>query len=700
MGRSASRPAWAVAALLAVLCSTAFAFVADTKIAFVSWRDGDSEIYTMNSDGSGLTQLTDNVAADEFWPSWSPDGSEIVFSSTRNGEYYDIYIMDAAGQNVRQLTQDAGDNWEPAWSPDGSRIAFISYRTGLGELYVMDVDGFEAIQLSFSPDAQDATYENFGPTWSPDSTQIAYQSVRDDNSDIYVVDADSGIEYQLTTDFGWDFWPAWSPDGANIAFGSWRDGDPEIYTVPPEFGAVTRLTESSGYDGRAMWSPDGIMIAFETDRDAIDGNGDTNIYVMFSDGADPTPLTDHSARDESPAWSPAMAGDVLIYVVGGTALDDSGEPVAGLDVVVNNVSRPELVTSGVTDVSGVFTVSLFDAFASVVMAGDTITVEAYDGEFLVGATELVLSETDIDAGVTTVTLDVRPPVQIVLNGVGFDALPLVAFTEQAAAAAVSGTDLPIGDQAILATALETTLLQLVLPGYPNSTAVLYPDFGNALVADNLGNPMTFPREYLVTDIGNIAGDVPRVLGAPLLNVLATTDADVAGVTMSLNGRSGGADALVLRVASGTLAPYTFVFDSAAALNFLAAWAGGLGVPGSLPAVEAVSVIVEERDASSGVVLNTLSAPLVAIDGNTWATASPTSLTPGRVVQYVYEVTLAGDVELADGTLVSSWVLPDPYNFQWVDVADGASAIARISQIGRNYSAMGAAGMKGFPSKAS
>ena len=686
MGRSTSRPTWAVAylaVLFVVLCSTASAFVADTKIAFVSWRDGDSEIYTMSSDGASLEQLTANTGiSDELWPSWSPDGSEIVFSSTRDGGDFDIYIMDAAGQTVRRLTTDTSTDWEPAWSPDGSRIAFISYRTGAGELYVINADGSGLTQVSSNPDVNDASYENFGPSWSPDGAQIAYQSIRNENSDIYVIDADTSAEYQLTTDIDWDFWPAWSPDGATIAFASWRDGDSEIYTISPDATVLTQLTVNSGYyDAKPSWSPDGAMIAFETDRDDVNVIGDSNIYIMYADGSSQTPLTFDTGRDESPAWSPVIASDVLIYVVGGTALDDTGAPVSGLTVVVNNLSRPELETVGVTDASGVFTISLFDAFASVVSPGDVISVETYDGEFLVGTAEVTLAQTDIDGGVSTVALDIRLPVPILLNGVGFDAYPLVDFTQQAAAAAVSATPLSATDQGILAAALETTLLQLVLPGYPNTPPVLYPDFGNALVSDNLGNPMTFPRDYLVPDIGSVAGDVPRVLGAPLLNVLATTDADIAGMTMALYGASGSAEAYVLRVDSGTLVPYSFVFDSAAALNFLASWAGGIGVVGSLPTVDAVNVIVEERDEFTGAVLNTLSAPLVAIDNNTWATGDPISLTPGRVVQYVYQVTLAGDVELADGTLVSTWMLPDPYNFQWVDVADGASAIARISGIG-------------------
>ena len=109
------------------------------RIAFVSGRDGDSEIYVMNADGSGVSRLTDNPGRD--WnPRWSPDGGRIAFTSDRDGDS-EIYVMNADGSGVSRLTDNSADDHNPSWSPDGGRIAFNSDRDGGWEIYVMNADG-------------------------------------------------------------------------------------------------------------------------------------------------------------------------------------------------------------------------------------------------------------------------------------------------------------------------------------------------------------------------------------------------------------------------------------------------------------------------------------------------------------------------------------------------------------------------------
>ena len=107
------------------------------KIAFDSNRDGNDEIYVMNSDGTNLTNLTNNPADDEF-PSWSPDGTKIAFESG-----YDIYVMNADGSDWTRLTNWSPDNpaWgqDPSWSPDGTKIVFTSQLDGSRDIYVMNV---------------------------------------------------------------------------------------------------------------------------------------------------------------------------------------------------------------------------------------------------------------------------------------------------------------------------------------------------------------------------------------------------------------------------------------------------------------------------------------------------------------------------------------------------------------------------------
>jgi tol-pal system beta propeller repeat protein TolB len=146
-----------------------------SRIAFVSERDDNSEIYVMNADGSGLVRLTTSKGQDAD-PSWSPDGGKIAFRSERDG-VSEIYVMNADGSNVVRLTNNDNYDGEPEWSPDGAKIAFTResscdyyyYYDCYRGLFVMNVDGTGVVQLT--SDSYDTT-----PSWSPDGRWIAFVS--------------------------------------------------------------------------------------------------------------------------------------------------------------------------------------------------------------------------------------------------------------------------------------------------------------------------------------------------------------------------------------------------------------------------------------------------------------------------------------------------------------------------------------------
>ena len=132
-----------------------------TKIAFVSERDGNKEIYVMNPDGSEQKNLTNNPAFDGS-PSWSPDGKRIAFHSYRDGNR-EIYVMNPDGTDQKRLTNNpAGDKY-PSWSPDGKKIAFSSWN-GKGEIYVINSDGSNQTRLTYNPSK---LAHNWLPSWSP-----------------------------------------------------------------------------------------------------------------------------------------------------------------------------------------------------------------------------------------------------------------------------------------------------------------------------------------------------------------------------------------------------------------------------------------------------------------------------------------------------------------------------------------------------
>ncbi|MBV8857427.1 MAG: PD40 domain-containing protein, partial [Acidobacteria bacterium] len=297
-----------------------------TKLVFSSDRDGHTQIYTMNADGSGQARLTNNGANDDG-PRFSPDGTKIVFRSDRDDPSTgagDIYVMNADGTNQQRLTTDANDDSAPSWSSDGSRIVFQSLRNGqFYQVYVMNADGSNQINLSNS------TGSDREPSWSPDGAKIAFASERDraGYASVYVMNADGTNQQRLTFGAGSvaDEQPAWSRDGGRIAYVSTRDSEVESWQEADEAGGViyrtavrtnkeiylmnadgtgqTRLTNDPGNDDSPYWSPDGSKLVFRSDRlrDCCDPT--SQVWVMNADGTGLANLSGSQYGDYGASWT-------------------------------------------------------------------------------------------------------------------------------------------------------------------------------------------------------------------------------------------------------------------------------------------------------------------------------------------------------------------------------------------------------------
>jgi Tol biopolymer transport system component len=217
-----------------------------TRIVWVVNHDGRNDIVVADIDGTHRAQLTDDAAQDVF-PHWSPDGTAIAFSSNRDGDH-EIYLMAPDGSDVRQVTSNGWDDFAPTWSPDGSKLAYVSMNGGQ-HIRVMSPDG------SGDRVVTSGAGKEWWPAWSPDGRRIAYES----GGVIFIVPVDGGDPVRLPIpQIRVTMFPAWAPS-TDILFSS--DGD--LYSAAEDGTNLVRLTASSTEETTPAWGPDGSSIAFQ-----------------------------------------------------------------------------------------------------------------------------------------------------------------------------------------------------------------------------------------------------------------------------------------------------------------------------------------------------------------------------------------------------------------------------------------------------
>ena len=268
------------------------------QIVFESGRDGNSEIYTMEGNGSQQINLT-NHPADDQNPVWSPEGHRIVFESYRDGSLQ-IYVMNANGVGQTQLTGGNAANMAPSWSPDGGWLAYVSMRDGNAEIYQMSASGESQQNLSLHEGSDNQ------PDWSQNGMGIVFVSNRDSPrgriaNEIYVVNPWGSDLRRLTSDGKVHSSPVWSPGSQRIAY-VW---DGNLMVMNMDGSGQTRLTPEGVGGTQPSWSPDGKRIAFVYRKDGLVGVGVVNV-----DGSDlrlfeATPMEDHGWEiSRQGAWSP------------------------------------------------------------------------------------------------------------------------------------------------------------------------------------------------------------------------------------------------------------------------------------------------------------------------------------------------------------------------------------------------------------
>ncbi len=212
--------------------------------------------------------------------SYGPNRRFIAYSKYF-GTVWKIVLDNVATGDTTILTSGASNNRAPSFSPNGTQIIFMSDRDGSNELYMMNRDGSDQRRLTYSKEGKP-----FNPEWSPFGKNITFYLEKGDHKDqIYVMNLDKVLPENITNDDANNIYPGWTPDGSIVYSSTFEDDKPKAYTISPD---GTQKKELLGISSNFVrYSPDGTKIAFITKSD--DGS---NVTVMNPNGTQAQQLID------------------------------------------------------------------------------------------------------------------------------------------------------------------------------------------------------------------------------------------------------------------------------------------------------------------------------------------------------------------------------------------------------------------------
>jgi Tol biopolymer transport system component len=237
----------------------------------------------------------DQVAFKRPVPGSAPGKPQFVYASKRDGNF-EIYLMNLDGTDAKNLTKNPAQDRDPNWSPDGLSIVFVSDRDGTANVYTMDADGGNVKQITKG--ARKCGW----PAWSPDGKKILFLRESDKGGQFFTVELQGGKEQQLTglKGEGDAYDPCWSPDGKKIVFTSSRNGGFRVHVMDADGGNVQVITNQNEF-GWVMpaWSPDGKKIAYAKDT----GGTGVEVFTCDPDGKNEKQLTKLNNINTFAAWS-------------------------------------------------------------------------------------------------------------------------------------------------------------------------------------------------------------------------------------------------------------------------------------------------------------------------------------------------------------------------------------------------------------
>jgi len=371
--------------------------LAHTLIAFSGSTSTVDQLYTMTGDGRNVTQITTSGGIN---PSWSPDGSKLVFLNQVN-QVNQVFTVGSTGGQPTAVTTDLAQKFQPKFSPDGTKILFIKQ----GD--VVSISNGVTTQLTHSTSTSGIT----GYAISPDGTKLLVeQSDVAQVIQLFVTPITSWNPVQLTYTGQDKFFESWSPDGTKISYNS-TDANSvmQVYVMTASGHSATALTSGTSGGYCATWAPDGSKLAYN----AIDSHQVQQIFEVSAQGGAPTELTFGTAQANKPAWSTYLTSSAQKLVgtsgsmgtaAAGLIVSESGQQLNSL--LVFDTAHPTTASRAlarVTAQSGsgnqmptnlVFTLTTGDSLSSLKYVngiGNTITSVIGSGGSVTGATSAIVS---------------------------------------------------------------------------------------------------------------------------------------------------------------------------------------------------------------------------------------------------------------------------------------------------------------------
>ena len=266
--------------------------IARTKIAFVGEKDNGRELFVMDYDGYDPQQVT----ADGYlnlMPTWSPDRKSLIYTAYRDRKQQ-IMRRELATGREDVLVSPASLNITATFAPDGKSITYAEAKEGNSDIYQIELDSRSTKQLTSHHSA------DLSPSWSPDGRHVAFTSDRGGRPQIYIMDADGSNVRRVTYDGDYNAAPAWSPKGDWIVYVCRVPGEGfKLCRISPDGEQRFQITSGKSIDDSPSWAPNGRHLVFSSIR-----RGDSQLYIITSEGAGLEKISSVGAHLSSPSWSP------------------------------------------------------------------------------------------------------------------------------------------------------------------------------------------------------------------------------------------------------------------------------------------------------------------------------------------------------------------------------------------------------------